>query len=114
VLPTVCAPRYNPNSSALASTTSSRPPAAAVPYRLTLRVDVSMPSDLRRVTSSSHDIAVETRAPNRVVVTLRDGATQLDQDFVLAIEQSKPYGNTFMTHRQWLILTRMLLCSLSH
>jgi hypothetical protein len=92
------APRYSngtsSNAAVVANATSaaSRRPATSIPYRLMLRVDVSMPSDLRRITSSSHEIAIETRAAHKAVVTLRGDTTQLDQDFVLLIEQAKPYG----------------------
>jgi Ca-activated chloride channel family protein len=84
-LPTTVAPRYAPAGTDPVSADRSSPPyALQKPYGLSLDIEIAEPEGLSNVLSPSHKIIV-SKELNQWVITLRDGDTCLDRDFILEI-----------------------------
>lgn len=96
VLPTTVSPRYAPFEDRVGV---GRPPAdavnpprqLAVPYGLSVEVDVDLGVALRAVESPSHAVGVELDGP-RARVRLGERQTALDRDFVLVLCPAEPLG----------------------
>ena len=90
--PTTIAPRYvtatgtDPLDAAIDGDALNPPHVLAVPYGLTLEVDVDLGRRLRRVTSPTHRIQTGVCGETRAAVTLAGGLTEMDRDVVLSIE----------------------------
>lgn len=89
VLPTTVSPRYAPaeDRRGVGRTPEEalNPPRAfQVPYGLSLRVSLDMPSAIRGVESPSHPVSIDLDGA-RGTVTLATRETALDRDFVLTV-----------------------------
>lgn len=95
VLPATVAPRYAPAEDRRGVGRSveealNPPRAFQVPYGLTLRVSLDMPSAIRVVESPSHPVSVEIdRGHGNVTLATRE--TALDHDFVLTVRLAEPH-----------------------
>ena len=88
-LPTTVSPRYAPaeDRRGVGRTPEEalNPPVAfRVPYGLSLRVKLDMPSAIRGVESPSHPVSIDLDG-SRGTVTLGTAETALDRDFVLVV-----------------------------
>lgn len=95
VLPATVAPRYAPAEDRRGVGRSvdealNPPRAFQVPYGLTLRVSLDMPSAIRVVESPSHPVSVEIDGGHGNV-TLATRETALDHDFVLTVRLAEPH-----------------------
>jgi hypothetical protein len=97
VLPTTISPRYAPAEDqrgvGIPPAHLVTPPyALAVPYGLSLRVDVATSSAIRKVHSPSHTVQVSFE-DRHAVVELSSSSTAMDRDFVLFVtvaEENQP------------------------
>jgi len=97
VLPTTISPRYAPAEDrrgvGIPPADLVTPPyALAVPYGLSLRVDVATSAAIRKVHSPSHTVQV-TFEDRHAVVELSSSSTAMDRDFVLLVtpaEENQP------------------------
>jgi Ca-activated chloride channel family protein len=88
-LPTTVSPRYAPAEDRRGvgrtpEETLNPPVAFRVPYGLSLRVKLDMPSAIRGVESPSHPVSIDLDGA-RGTVTLGTAETALDRDFVLVV-----------------------------
>ncbi len=96
VLPTTVSPRYAPaeDRRGVGRTPEEalNPPRAfQVPYGLSLRISLDMPSAIRGVESPSHPVSIDLDGA-RGTVTLATRETALDRDFVLAVRLAEPHA----------------------
>jgi Ca-activated chloride channel family protein len=95
--PTTVAPRYvtttatDPLDAQIDGDALNPPHVLAVPYGLTMEVDVDLGRPVRRITSPSHAITVTGADETRAVVALSAGVTEMDRDIVLALELEKEH-----------------------
>lgn len=95
VLPTTVSPRYAPaeDRRGVGRTPDEalNPPRAfQVPYGLSLRVTLDMPSAIRGIESPSHPVSIDLDGA-RGTVTLATRETALDRDFVLTVRLAEPH-----------------------
>jgi Ca-activated chloride channel family protein len=95
-LPTTVSPRYAPaeDRQGVGRTPAEalNPPVAGeVPYGLSLRVSLDMPSAIRGVESPSHPVSVDLDGP-RGTVGLGTAETALDRDFVLVVRLAETHA----------------------
>ncbi len=95
-LPTTVSPRYAPAEDQVGVGRSPaeavNPPLAwSVPYGLTVRITLDMPSVIRAVASPSHPIALSLDG-TQGTVELGEGVTALDRDFVLLITLAESHA----------------------
>lgn len=95
-LPTTVSPRYAPaqDRQGVGRTPAEalNPPVAGeVPYGLSLRVSLDMPSAIRGVESPSHPLSVALDG-TRGTVALGTAETALDRDFVLVVRLAEPHA----------------------
>lgn len=88
-LPTTVSPRYAPARDRVGvgrtpAEALNPPVALEVPYGLSLRVALDMPSEIRGVESPSHPVSFDLDGP-RGTVTLGTAEAALDRDFVLLV-----------------------------
>ena len=96
-LPTTVSPRYAPAEDRRGvgrtpEETLNPPVAFRVPYGLSLRVKLDMPSAIRGIESPSHPVSIDLDG-SRGTVTLGTAETALDRDFVLVVrlaESARP------------------------
>jgi Ca-activated chloride channel family protein len=103
MLPTTISPRYTPphlSDEEKAEIVRTTPPyASAVPYGLSLSLEVHQNSAIRMVESPSHPIRSEILG-NSAQISFSQGATSLDRDIVINLETLEPIGlNSLVTTR---------------
>jgi Ca-activated chloride channel family protein len=96
--PTTVAPRYvtatatDPMDAQVDGDALNPPHVLAVPYGLTMEVEVDLGRPVRRMTSPSHSIRVTGGDETRSTITLSAGVTEMDRDIVLSIELEKEHA----------------------
>lgn len=103
VLPTTVSPRYAPaeDRRGVGRTPDEAlnpPRELSVPYGLSLRVTLDMPSAIRRVESPSHPVSIDLDGA-RGTVTLGTRETALDRDFVLTVRLAEPHAPSVRVER---------------
>jgi hypothetical protein len=99
VLPTVVSEKYDPYAartqsfSTHAANVSDRVDAKDLEYRLTMELDIQMPSTITKVRSPSHGIEATMLGQNRQRVRFGQKDVALEKDVEVFIEQEKPFEN---------------------
>lgn len=91
MIPTTVSPRYVPDHATVEQLREferiSPPYQLEVPYGLTIQVDAKMHSPIRAIESPSHTVRTEMNG-SRASVTLSQGKTAMDRDFILLLESA--------------------------
>jgi Ca-activated chloride channel family protein len=104
LLPTTISPRYIPGNMEdddhIPVHARLHPPyAAAVPYGLSLRLNIHRGASVSSIESPSHMIRMENIKGDPVTVTFTSGEVIMDRDFLLNISYEKSFRNRAYLHR---------------
>jgi Ca-activated chloride channel family protein len=92
VFPTTIAPRYttatatDPIQAAIEGDALNPPHVLNVPYGISMEIDIALGRELMRVNSPSHLITVANGDAGTYRVTLSQGVSEMDRDFVLLLD----------------------------
>jgi len=103
-LPTTISPRYIPgnmvdNDHIPVHARLHPPYAAAVPYGLSLRLNIHRGASVCSIESPSHLIRIDNMKGDPVTVTFTSGEVAMDRDFLLNISYEKSFRNRAYVHR---------------